>query len=89
MDRTPPAGITLSREIRAPHTVIPERAKLHALKVKRALKGIQLEPSAPELSERHARLRENQRLNLIHLREMLQVIVTLVSSREQEIEMGG
>lgn len=71
MDRTPPAGIILSREIRAPYTVISERAKLHALKVKRALKGIQLEPSAPELSERQARLGESQRLDLVQLRKML------------------
>src|ERR1700730_13121959 len=88
MERTRPGGITLSRDKRAPHTAIADKAKLHALNVKRALKGVQLQPSAPESEEGQARLRENQSLNLVHWRKMVQAIVALVSSREQETEMG-
>ena len=84
MDRTPPARI-----IRAAHSGISERAKLHALKVKRVLKGIQLEPSAQEFDERHTRLGESQSLNLVHVRKMLQGGVALVNSCEREIELGS
>jgi hypothetical protein len=40
--------------------------------VQLALKGVQLEPSAPELEERQAGLRESQSLNLVHWRQMFQ-----------------
>ena len=89
MDRTRPAWIILPREIRAAHTAIAERTELHVLKVKGALKGIQLEPSAPEFDEHHARLGESQSLNPVHLRKMLQAVVMLVNSRERETEMGS
>src|ERR1700720_3164309 len=87
MDRTQPAGIILSRQTRGPHT-IAGRAKLPVLNVKRALKGVQLQTSAPELDERQARLRENQSPNLLHWRKMVQAVVTRVSCGERETKMG-
>ena len=71
MNRTRPAGITLCREKRAPHSTNAGKAKLPVLNVKRALKGVQLQSSAPELDERQARLRENHSPNLVHWRKML------------------
>src|SRR5258708_40349803 len=88
MERTRPAGVTLSWDKRAAHTANADKTKLHALNVKRALKGVQLQPSAPESEERQARLREDQSLDLVHWRKMIQAVVTLVRSREQETEMG-
>ena len=61
---------------------------LQALKVKRVLKGVQLQPSAPELGERQARLRENQSLNLFSRRKALKALVTLVRPREQGTKVG-
>jgi hypothetical protein len=86
MDRTRPAQITLPRWTKALPTAIFQRTKLHVLNVKRALKRLQLQPSAPELDERQTGPRENQSLNLFHRRKALQV--TLVSSREQQTEMS-
>jgi hypothetical protein len=84
--QTPPC---LSRAFR---TRVPAKVKAHAeagevhrtrvLNVKRVLKGVNLQPSAPELDERKARLCEKQSLNLFHLGQTLQAVVTFISSRE-------
>ena len=89
MERAWPAGITLSGETRAAHTAIIERTKIRTRDASRALKSVQMQPSAPELNERQARARESQGLNLVQGRKMLQVIVALVSSREHDTEMGS
>src|SRR5580693_4163508 len=56
--------------------------------MKRALEGAQLQPSAPELDERHARLGEKSCLNLLHRGKKLQGMVTFVSSRDRAAELG-
>jgi len=83
MNRTQSAGITLARQPRGVHT-----AKLPVLNAKRALKGVQLQASAPELEERQARLRENQSSNLVQRRKMVQAVVALINTRERDTEMG-
>src|ERR1700757_3459374 len=88
MNRTRPAGISLSREQRGPNRTNAGKAKLPVLNVKRALKGVQLQASAPELDDRQAGLRENHSPNLVHWRKMLQAVVARVSSRELATEMG-
>jgi hypothetical protein len=85
-ERTRPAGITLSGETQAPP--IAGDAKLHVLDVRRALKGVQLQASAPQSYQRKARLRENQSLDLVHWRQVFHGVVMVVSPREQEIVVG-
>jgi hypothetical protein len=87
MNGTRAAGIGLSREKRAPYRTNAGKTKLTVLKVKGALKGVQLEASAPELDEREAGLRENYSPDFVHWRKMFQAIVALVSSRELATEM--
>jgi len=62
------------------------RTRLHILNMKRALKGVQLQSSAPKLDQRQARLREKKCLKLFQLRKAFQAVVTFVSSRGQQTE---
>jgi len=92
MDRTRPSRIILSLRTKVQQTASGGRTKLHVLHVKRALKGVQLQPSAPELQEWQHRLGEKQSLNLAHRRQALQTLqalVTLVSPYEQVTERGS
>jgi hypothetical protein len=68
-------------------TAIVVRAKLQVLKVKRALKGVQLEPAASELDKRQARLREGQGLSLVDWRKVFETVTMVASPREHESEM--
>jgi hypothetical protein len=58
-----------------------DRTRLHNLNMIRALKGVQLQTSAPKLDERQARLREKKSLKMFQLRKAFQAVVAFVSSR--------
>lgn len=79
--RTRTSWIVLSRKTDQAHST-----RLHVLNMKRALKGVQLQTSAPKLDQRHACLRELQSLNLFRLRETFQAVAYFVTSHEQETE---
>jgi hypothetical protein len=79
--RTRTAWIALSLETDQAH-----RTRLHNLNMIRALKGVQLQTSAPKLDERQARLCEKKSPKMFQLREAFQAVVTLVSSRKLKTE---
>lgn len=79
--RTRTSRIALSRGTHQPH-----RTRLHVLNMKRALKGVQLQSSAPKLDQRQTRLRVKKSLKLLQLRKAFQAVVAFGSSPEHQTE---
>jgi hypothetical protein len=73
--RTRTDWIALSLETDQAH-----KTRLHSLNMIRALKGVQLQTSAPKLDERQARLREKKSLKMFQLRKAFQAVIAFVSS---------